>query len=224
MFTNDSHYSEAVGNRGVAGNGWFQLTAHPVLLVIAGPSGVGKDTVARALIERDPDGFYFVVTATTRPPRPGEVEGVDYFFVSNDEFARMIDDDELIEYAIVYNDYKGVPKRQIREALASGRNVVMRVDVQGAATIRRLIPEATTVFLTAESEAAMVKRLRERKSETDSQLSLRIATARKEMQRLAEYDYLVVNADGRAGEAVETLAAIVRAERARVNRQPVVIR
>lgn len=89
---------------------WLERLHYPVLLVIAGPSGVGKDTVARRLIEHDPEHFYFVVTATTRAPRPGEVNGYDYFFVSNDEFARMIEENELIEYAIVYNDYKGVPK------------------------------------------------------------------------------------------------------------------
>jgi guanylate kinase len=195
----------------------------PLLIVISGPSGVGKDTIARRLIDRRPDSFYFVVTATTREPRPGEVHGKDYFFLSTDEFAQMIEEDELLEYALVYNDYKGVPKRQIREALDSGRDVIMRVDPQGAATIRKLIPNAVTIFLIAESEEAMVKRLRERKSETPEGLSLRIATARHEMKRIDEFDYCVVNAQERHEEAVEDVLCIIEAEKSRVNQTPVLL-
>lgn len=199
----------------------YNRPQYPVLLVIAGPSGVGKDTIARRLIARSPEQFYFVVTATTRAPREGEQHGVDYFFVSNDEFAHMIDEDELLEWAIVYNDYKGVPKQQIRDALASGRDVIMRVDVQGAATIRKLIPEALLVFLSAESESTLDTRLRERRSETDDQLSLRIATARKEMRRVNEFDYFVVNRQAEQEKAVETLMAIIRSERHRTLRKPI---
>jgi guanylate kinase len=194
---------------------------YPLLIVVSGPSGVGKDTIARALIERRPKDFYFVVTATTRKPRPGEVHGRDYFFLHSDEFARMIDEGELLEYALVYNDYKGVPKQQIRDALASGKDVVMRVDVQGAATIRRLVSGAIFIFLIADSEEAMVQRLRERKSETPEGLSLRIATARREMQRIQEFDYCVVNADGLQEQAVDTILSIMAAERARVGHDPV---
>ena len=107
--------------------------SYPVLIVISGPSGVGKDTVVRNLIKKREE-FFFVVTATDRPPREGEVEGVDYFFVSTDEFEQMIEEDELLEYAVVHDCYKGVPKSQIRDALRSGKDVVMRVDPQGAAT------------------------------------------------------------------------------------------
>ncbi len=202
-------------------NPLYDRPQHPVLIVIAGPSGVGKDTIARRLIARNPDNFYFVVTATTRPPRAGEEDGVDYFFVTNDEFAKMIDQDDLLEWAIVYNDYKGVPKQQIRDALASGRDVVMRVDVQGAATIRKLIPDALLVFLSAESESTLDTRLRERRSESDDQLSLRIATARKEMRRIDEFDYFVVNRQTEQEEAVETLMAIIRAERHKTGRKPI---
>lgn len=193
---------------------------YPLLVVISGPSGVGKDTIARMLMQTY-DRFYFVVTATTRPARAGEVHGVDYLFLSSDEFAQMIEANELLEYAIVYNDYKGVPKQQIRDAIASGRDVIMRLDPQGAATIRKLVPNAISIFLTAESEAAMVKRLRERKSETAEGLSLRIATARQEMKRISEFDYLVTNADERQDETVETIIAIIRAEHCRFQRKPV---
>lgn len=199
----------------------YHQKQYPLLIVISGPSGVGKDTIARRLIERRPDAFYFVVTATTRPPRAGEVHGKDYFFVSNDEFARMIEEDELLEYALVYNDYKGVPKQQIRDALNSGRDVIMRVDYQGADTIRELIPNAVTIFLIAESEDAMVTRLRERKSETPEGLSLRIATARQEMKRMKEFDYCVVNAQNQHEDAVEKILCIIRAEKSRVDQRPV---
>lgn len=201
----------------------YNQPQYPLLIVISGPSGVGKDTIARRLIERRPDSFYFVVTATTRPPRAGEVHGEDYFFHSTDEFAKMIEEDELLEYAVVYNDYKGVPKRQIREALSSGRDVIMRVDPQGAATIRKLIPNAVTIFLVAESEQAMVTRLRERKSETPEGLSLRIATARQEMKRINEFDYCVVNAQEKHEDAVDNVLCIIRAEKSRVDQKPVVL-
>lgn len=188
----------------------------PLLIVISGPSGVGKDSVVQALKKRGLP-FHFVVTATTRPPRPGEVNGQDYFFVSKEEFARLIDQSELIEYAIVYNDYKGIPKQQVREALASGKDVIMRLDVQGAATVRKLAPEAVLIFLTTQDEEELVARLNKRKSDSAEDLSLRIATARQELRRAAEFDYGVINADGRLDEAVEAVIAIIRAEHHRIH-------
>lgn len=201
----------------------YQRHIQPLLIVISGPSGVGKDTIARAVIDERPDSFYFVVTATTRPPRPDEVHGVDYYFVSNDEFARMIDENELLEYAVVYNDFKGIPKKHIREALLSGKDVIMRVDVQGAATIRKLIPNAIHVFLTTESEAELVSRLTERKSEAPEDLSLRIATARQEMRRIQEFNYWVVNRQGKLNEAVQHILSIIDAAHCRVEQKPIVL-
>jgi guanylate kinase len=187
----------------------------PLLIVISGPSGVGKDTVLQRMKERELP-FHFVVTATTRPKRENEVHGKDYFFVSKDEFARMIEADELLEYAIVYNDYKGIPKQQVREALASGKDVVMRIDVQGAATIRKLAPEALLIFLTTTGEEEMVNRLKARKSENSEGRALRIATARQELKRIDEFDYVVVNSDFHLDETVDTLVAIIQAEHHRV--------
>jgi guanylate kinase len=201
----------------------YQRHIQPVLIVISGPSGVGKDTIARAVIDARPDNFYFVVTATTRPPRAGEENGVDYYFVSNDEFARMIDENELLEYAVVYNDFKGIPKKHIREALTSGKDVIMRVDVQGAATVRKLIPNAIHVFLTTESEAELVSRLTERKSETAEGLSLRIAAARQEMKRIQEFNYWVVNREGEQDEAVQHILSIIDAAHCRVVQAPIVL-
>jgi guanylate kinase len=187
----------------------------PLLIVISGPSGVGKDSVLQQMKLRGLP-IHFVVTATTRPQREGEQHGVDYYFVSRDEFAAMIENDELIEYAIVYGDYKGIPKSQVEEALVSGTDVVMRVDVQGAQTIRKIYPEALLIFLSTSSEDELVRRLEQRKTEAPEDLKLRIATARKEMLKLELFDYYVVNAENRLDEAVDTIIAIIHAEHHRI--------
>jgi len=187
----------------------------PLLIVISGPSGAGKDTILQRMKERELP-FHFVVTATTRPRRENEIDGRDYFFVSKDEFARMIDEDELIEYAIVYGDYKGIPKQQVRDALASGKDVIMRIDVQGAETVRKLAPEAVLIFITVDSEEELLNRLRERKTETADALKLRMATARKELQRVSAFDYVVLNRDFHLDDTVDTIRAIIQAEHHRV--------
>lgn len=183
----------------------------PLLIVVSGPSGVGKDSVVEAMKTRGMP-FHFVVTATTRTARPEETHGKDYFFISNEDFAEMIDEDELLEYAIVYNDYKGIPKEQVRQALASGKDVVMRVDVQGAATVRKISPEAILIFLTTEDEDELVKRLNARKTETKDGLALRIATARQELKRIKEFDYVVVNRENELEATVDTVLSIITAE------------
>ena len=188
----------------------------PLLIVISGPSGVGKDSVIERMQQRELP-FHFVVTATTRQPRPEETHGVDYFFLSEGEFAGMIERDELMEYAVVYDEYKGVPKEQVRRALGSGRDVVMRLDVQGAATVRKLLPEALLIFLIADNEAEMVRRLEARETETLEKRKLRIASAHQEMQCLEEFDYVVVNAKNRLDETVDIILAIIRAEHHRVH-------
>jgi guanylate kinase len=187
----------------------------PLLIVISGPSGVGKDTVMQRMKERGLP-FHFVVTATTRPQRSNEVHGRDYWFVSKEEFARMINEDELIEYAVVYGDYKGIPKQQVREALASGMDVVMRIDVQGAETVRKLAPEALMIFITTENEEDLVRRLETRKTETADSLAIRIATARKELKRVEVFDYVIVNREFHLDETVEVIRSIIQAEHHRV--------
>ena len=198
------------------------LNPQPLLIVISGPSGVGKDTVVQRMKERGMP-FHFVVTANTRPIRENEVHGVDYFFVSKEEFARMIEQNELIEYAVVYGDYKGIPKQQVRDALTTGKDVVMRLDVQGAETVRKLAPEALLIFLTTGSEEELVERLKARKTETPEELALRIATARKELKRVEAFDYVIVNHDNRLDETVDTVHAIIEAEHHRVNHREVTL-
>jgi len=188
----------------------------PLLIVLSGPSGAGKDSVIQCMKDRGLP-FHFVVTATTRPKRPEERHGVDYYFISQDEFAGMIERDELLEYAIVYNDYKGIPKQQVRQALASGKDVVMRLDVQGAGTIRRLCPEAVLIFLTAQNNEELVRRLRIRKSDTSEGIKLRIATALQEYKRVDIFDYVVVNRDGELENTVSTILSIIESEHHRVH-------
>jgi len=192
----------------------------PLLIVISGPSGAGKDTVVQRMKERGLP-FHFVVTATTRAQRPNEVHGRDYFFVSKDEFARMMDQNELIEYALVYGDYKGIPKAQVREALASGQDVIMRLDVQGAESIRNLAKDALLIFITTGSEEELVQRLKQRKTETDDSLAIRIATARKELQRMEAFDYIIVNHDFLLDHTVDIVRAIIDSEHHRVKQRKV---
>jgi guanylate kinase len=194
----------------------------PLLIVISGPSGAGKDTVMQRMKERGLP-FHFVVTATTRPKRANEVHGRDYWFVSKEEFARMINEDELIEHAIVYGDYKGIPKQQVREALVSGMDVIMRIDVQGAETVRRMAPEALMIFLTTDSEEELVHRLETRKTETVDSLAIRIATARKELKRVDAFDYVVVNHEFQLDETVDIIRAIIDAEHHRVKPRKVTL-
>jgi guanylate kinase len=193
-----------------------------LLIVISGPSGVGKDTVIQRMKERNLP-FHFVVTATTRPPRTNEVHGRDYFFVTHEEFARMIDDDELLEFAYVYNDYKGIPKSQVRQALHTHHIVIMRLDVQGAATIRKLCPDALLIFLTTHDEEELVNRLKARDTDTHEEISMRIAMARREFNRLEEFDYVLVNREHRLDDTVDNILSIISAEQHRVHPRKVTL-
>lgn len=187
----------------------------PLMVVISGPSGVGKDAVVRSLQKRGLQ-LHFVVTMTSRKPRSGEVDGVDYFFVSKEQFEERIRMNGFIEHALVYEEYKGIPKDQIQSAFASGRDVILRVDVQGARTLRALFPDAVLIFLIPTNVQEWYERLRNRKTETPESLALRLETAKEELERLPEFDYVVVNAQDRLEETVDTIHSIIEAEHHRV--------
>jgi guanylate kinase len=188
----------------------------PLLMVISGPSGIGKDTVVDGLKARNLP-FHFVITATSRPPRENEVDEIDYFFYSDEKFEEMIEQGEFLEHAWVYSAYKGVPKSQVREALDSGEDVVMRLDVQGAETVRGLCPDAILVFLTAENKEEWLQRLKDRRSETDDELKLRIETAKAEYENLDLFDYIVVNKENELDHTLDVIESIIAAEHHRVH-------
>ena len=192
----------------------------PLLIVISGPSGVGKDTVIKRLREKDPS-LTFVVTAASRSPRPGEEHGVDYFFFSRQEFEAKIEAGEFLEHAVVYGELRGILKVEVQKALDLGTDVVLRLDVQGAATVREQVPEALLIFLTTDDEEELVRRLEARNTETVEKLKLRIKTDRQEVNRVSEFDYKVVNRENCLEEAVDSILAIIQAEHLSVHRRKI---
>ncbi len=190
----------------------------PLLVVVTGPSGVGKDTVLSRLkaLHRP---YHFAVTATTRPRRPEETDGVDYFFLSDQRYDEMLADGEFLENATVYDYRYGVPKPPIREAMAAGKDVIMRTDVQGARYIKSVCPGAVTVFVLPPSWDELEWRLRSRATDSPEQLELRLRTARDEMAAAGEFDHTVINDDLDA--CVDIIEGILVSERARRDREPV---
>jgi len=192
----------------------------PVLIIISGTSGSGKDSVIKRMKELD-HPFHFVVTATDRKKRDNEVHGVHYYFISTDEFHRMVGNNEFIEHAVVYDQLKGVPRIHVEQALASGKDVVMRLDVQGVDTMREKIPQAITIFVTPPSLDILRKRLLGRKGDSEEQMQERLETALDEMTRLPEFDYVVINHEGQLDQTAQTILDIISAEKCRVGREPV---
>jgi guanylate kinase len=187
----------------------------PLLVVISGPSGVGKDSVLMRMRELA-FPFHFVVTATSRPIRPGETDGYDYHFVSVERFQQMIRDEELLESALVYGQYKGIPKFEVRQAMASGRDVVLRINVDGAATVKRIAPEAVFIFLAPASPDELRRRLTLRRTDSPEEIEGRLAVAATEMGQVRNFDYVVINHEDRLDEAVGQIRAIITAEKQRV--------
>jgi guanylate kinase len=195
-------------------SGASQPQKQGLLFVLSAPSGTGKDSVINALKEQGAD-FYVVASVTTRSPRPGESEGNPYHFISEERFKQLIDEDELLEYANVHGNWYGQPRKAIRENLKAGRDVLLKIDVQGAATVRSKVPQAIFIFLVPGSLDELAERLTQRDTETPEERARRLADARKEIEQRYRYDYLVVNRQNHLQEAVEQLRAIMLAEHAR---------
>ena len=191
------------------------MPPHPLLVVISGPSGVGKDSVLTRMRELA-FPFHFVVTATSRTMRPGESDGYDYHFVGVERFQQMIHDEELLEWAMVYGQYKGIPKFEVRQAMASGRDVLLRINVDGAATVRQIAPEAVYIFLAPASEDELRRRLTVRRTESVDEIDTRLAVAAHELKQVEHFDYVVINREDRLDEAVGQIRAIITAEKQRV--------
>ncbi len=197
---------------------WTPLSAsrQGILFVLSAPSGTGKDSVITAAQEQGMD-FYVVPSVTTRAPRPGESEGNPYHFVSLEEFEQMVRNDELIEFARVHGNLYGQPRNLIRDHLNAGQDVLLKIDVKGAATVRIKVPEAIFIFLIPESLEVLASRLVHRNTETAEELARRLEDARAELAEQHRYDYVIMNRQGRLQEAVEQLWAIMTAEHCRVH-------
>ena len=190
--------------------------APPLLVVISGPSASGKSSVVSGLrqLERP---WHFAVTATTRPQRSGEVDGRDYIFLEVETFLRMRERDELLESAQVYDRWYGVPRQQVRDPLIAGKDVILGIDVQGAATIRQIAPEALTIFVMPASLDELSSRLSGRGTEGAAEMQRRLDEASVELARIAEFDYRVVNRNGELDATIHEVDAIIAAEKCRVN-------
>lgn len=187
-----------------------------LLIVLSGPSGVGKDAAIHRLKEQGFD-IHYVVTATTRPSRKGEREGIDYYFLQREEFEDMAARDAFLEWSVVHGNLYGPPIAQIEERLEAGQDMLLKIDVQGAAKVRGRAHDAVFIFLAPPSIDELVERLRARGTENPEELEVRIANAYKEMDALPAYDYVVVNRDGKLDEAAEEIRCIITAERLRVH-------
>ena len=185
------------------------------LFVVSAPSGAGKTTLCREIRLRVPDLTYSV-SVTTRPPRPGEMDGVDFRFVGVDAFGAMLDRGELAEWATVHGNLYGTRARSLEDALASGRDVLLDIDTQGAAQLRGRYPDAVLIFVVAPSVRDLEKRLRERRSDAEVEIARRLVRAREEIALWRRYDYLIVNRDVK--EALDQLESIIMAERCRTAR------
>ena len=167
-----------------------------ILLIVSGPSGVGKGTVSKALLNGSNGEMTFSVSATTRAPRPGEVHGVDYFYVSKEEFDRMIEDGEFLEYMNVFGrNYYGTPRKYVEEQISMGRDVLLDIDVNGAMNVKKNYPEAVAIMLAPPSMKELRRRLETRATETQEVIERRLAEAKSELSHMADYDFVVVNDD-----------------------------
>ena len=191
------------------------LKTVPLLIVLSGPSGVGKDAVLTRM-KKLGRPFHYVVTATTRLQREGEKNGVDYYFLSQEEFQQMVDKDQLLEWAEVYGNYYGVPRDEISKALSKGTDVIVKVDVQGAATIKKILPQAIFIFLMPPSMEELELRLKQRRSESSIDLALRLEKAKEEIKSLPLFDYVITSHQDGLDDIISQIDAIVTTEKCRV--------
>lgn len=189
-----------------------------LLIVVSGPAGSGKGTVNGALLKHE--GFAFSVSATTRAPRPGEQDGVNYYYISREEFERRIAAGEMLEYTRYCDNYYGTPLREAEQVLASGKNLILEIEVEGAMNVKAKYPDAVLIMLLPPNHAVQEARLRGRGTETEDKILLRLARTREEAKVFHEYDYIVYNYDNQSDQAVSDILAIVRAEQLRQSRNP----
>ena len=193
----------------------YSLRPSPLLIVLSGPSGVGKDAVLTRM-RASSYPLEYITTITTRQKRAKERNNVDYHFVSTEQFQGMIARNELLEWASVYSNWYGVPKQPVKQALDNGRDTIVKVDIQGATTIKKILPQALFIFLMPPSMEELIARLKQRHTETPFDLALRIRTAEAEIKQLPLFDYMVINRQGEINLAVSDIISIITAEKCRV--------
>jgi len=185
-----------------------------LLIVLSGPSGAGKDAVLAGL-RASGYPLKYITTLTTRPRRANERDNVDYHFVSKERFQEMLKNDELLEWANVYGNWYGVPRNEVKAALDRGEDVLVKVDIQGAATIKKILPQAILIFLMSPSMEELRARLKQRHTESPAELALRLKAAEEELRQLPFFDYQVVNRGDKVDLAVAEIKAIITAEKSR---------
>jgi guanylate kinase len=200
----------------------FNLPRGPLLIVLSGPSGAGKDVVLSRLSEL---GYplRYITTVTTRSQRVNEEDNIDYQFISTEKFQEMISGNELLEWANVYGNWYGVPKQPVKQALDKGQDTIVKVDIQGVATIKKILPQAVFIFLTPPSMEEVITRLKQRHTESALDLALRIKTAEEEIKQLSLFDYVIINKQDEVDLAVSEIKAIISAEKCRVNRKKITL-
>ncbi len=198
----------------------LHLKQEPLLVIISGLSGVGKDSIISRLKKREPN-LEQITTLTTRPRRAREKDNIDYRFVTREEFKQMVESNELLEWAEVYGNFYGVPKKQVKKALEEGKDVLLKVDIQGAETLKRIFPQAILIFLTTASREELKSRLKKRGTESEEELELRLKTAEEELKKLPLFDYVILNQEGEITRAVQTIRAIITAEKHRTKHQKI---
>jgi guanylate kinase len=195
---------------------YYSRLPQPLLVVVSGPSGVGKNALVNMMKDRG-FPFRFVTPVTTRQPQQDESNGKDYIFTSKDEFIRMIENDQFLEYRNVYGDYEGTPKQQISDGLQIGQDVILCTDVKGAETIRRFLPGAVFIFITTEDEKELRSFLMQKKAYSEEEIQLHLAAARQELTQMYNFDYIVVNHVRHLDSTSEAVAEIISAEHHRAN-------
>jgi len=192
----------------------FNTAKNPLLLILSGPSGAGKDAVLSRLKETEIP-LEFITTVTTRPKRPTEKDNVDYHFISEADFQQMVKQGQLLEWANVYGNWYGVPKQPVKQALEAGRDVVVKVDIQGSDSIKKALPQAVSIFLVAPSMQELTDRLKKRNTESKTDLNLRLQTAVEEMKKQHTFDHVVVNQQQQLDSVVSNIRDIIKSEKQR---------
>ena len=187
-----------------------------IMLVVSGPAGSGKGTVNAMLLARE--DFAFSVSATTRAPRPGEIDGVNYHYITREEFLARIDSGDMLEHTEYCGNFYGTPRKEAEEVLESGKNLILEIEVEGAQNVKRKYPDAVLVLLLPPSYSVQEERLRGRGTETEEKILERLARAKEEIALADQYDYVVYNYDGKAADAAEQILAIVTAEKSSIKR------